>query len=226
MSTRRTNRNQGTTGAASDTPAVQDAALLPTATAQDAPAGPNPVAAVPTGAGGAPEPDDEPNPATTNGDGVDGETGKRTGRIDLKNVKMEPFSGTVPTGAYDTGVRDCAKKSALSIFLTGSARRWLKTYRVENPSATFEATGSALVAKFRPNLTDQEITARIYSEGKRAAETYQEYADRLLQMTLEESTTRPTCSTHWVPSCGWLGHNGRTFCKLTSMGNKTRRQPC
>ncbi|KUF95789.1 hypothetical protein AM588_10008943 [Phytophthora nicotianae] len=38
------------------------------------------------------------------------------------------------------------------------------------------------MARFRPTLTDQEITARIYSEGKRAAETYQEYADRLLMM--------------------------------------------
>ncbi|OWZ12353.1 hypothetical protein PHMEG_00014510 [Phytophthora megakarya] len=74
------------------------------------------------------------------------------------------------------------KKSALSIFLTGSARRWLRTYRVDHPNASFEETGEALVCKFRPNLTDQEITARIYTEGKRAIETYQEYADRLLQM--------------------------------------------
>ncbi|KAI9999226.1 hypothetical protein PInf_004046 [Phytophthora infestans] len=126
---------------------------------------------------------------------------KRTDKIDLRNVKSKTFSGAVSPGAYDSGVRDWweqfadqvedaqilagqewsenAKKAALSIFLTDSARRWLKTYRVAFPSATCE---EAVVAKFRPNLTDREITARIYSEVKRASETYQEYADRLVQM--------------------------------------------
>ncbi|OWZ11130.1 hypothetical protein PHMEG_00015899 [Phytophthora megakarya] len=117
---------------------------------------------------------------------------------------MEKFSGAVPHGAYDSGVRDwwdqfadqvddaqilvgqewseAAKKSVLSIFLSDTVRRWLKIFRTGHPTATFEDTGNALVKKFRPNLTDQEITARIYSEGKRASETYQEYADRLLRM--------------------------------------------
>ncbi|KAG1683840.1 hypothetical protein DVH05_026695 [Phytophthora capsici] len=153
---------------------------------------------------GAPEPDDEPNPVHIGAGGGEEGTKKRTDKIDLRNVKSETFSGVVPLGAYDSGVRDwweqfadqvedaqvlagrewseSAKKAALSIFLTGSARRWLKNYRAALPNSTFEEAGNALVAKFRPNLTDQEITARIYSAGKRASETYQEYADRLMHM--------------------------------------------
>ncbi|POM69816.1 Hypothetical protein PHPALM_13868 [Phytophthora palmivora] len=53
---------------------------------------------------------------------------------------------------------------------------------VTAPTFIIEETGDALVAKFRPNLTDPEITTRIYSEGKSATETYQEYVDRFLQM--------------------------------------------
>ncbi|GMF44636.1 unnamed protein product [Phytophthora fragariaefolia] len=63
---------------------------------------------------------------------------KRASKIDLKNVKMAPFSGLVPTGAYDSGVRD-----------------WWEQF------------------------SDQLEGA----QRKRAAETYQEYADRLLQMS-------------------------------------------
>ncbi|OWZ18858.1 hypothetical protein PHMEG_0006986 [Phytophthora megakarya] len=58
----------------------------------------------------------------------------------------------------------------------------MQTHPTSHPNATFEVTREALVAKFRSTLTDQEITLRIYSEGKLAPETYQEYADRLLQM--------------------------------------------
>ncbi|GMF30608.1 unnamed protein product [Phytophthora fragariaefolia] len=185
------------------TTAAQAAAANPTVAANDKPALP----AAPTANVGGPEPDDEPRPAEAGVSGdVTNDAGgeKRTAKIDLKNVKMTSLSGVVPPGAYDSGGREwweqfadqledaqvhagqewssTVKKSALSIILTGSARRWLQTFRAEHPLASFEETGNALVAKFRPNLMDQEITARIYSEGIRAAETYQEYADRLLQM--------------------------------------------
>ncbi|KAI9982359.1 hypothetical protein PInf_008291 [Phytophthora infestans] len=124
---------------------------------QDDPAVPQ-VAAPQDNGGGAPEPDDEPNPAHIGAGGGEEGTEKRTDKIDLRNVKSETFSGAVPPGAYDSGVRDWWEQLA------------------------DQEAGNALVAKFRPNLTDQEITARIYSEGKRASETYQEYADRLVQM--------------------------------------------
>lgn len=198
MSTRRNTQYQAAAADDDDAQAAQ-AAPLPQDAAAAAQA-PMPRAVV----GGAPEPDDEPNPATNAAVGGDDGTGKRTEKVDLRNVKADAFSGAVPPGAYDSGVRDWweqfadqvedaqvlagqdwtenVKKSALSIFLTGSARRWLRSYRKEHPNATFEEAGDALVARFRPNLTDQEITARIYTEGKRASETYQEYADRLLQM--------------------------------------------
>lgn len=178
---------------------MQDDAPAPPAAPNDAaqaPANAPPAAA----ADGAYEPDNEPNPVSAHAD----RGGKSEGKIDLRNIKMEQFTGKVPSGAYDSGVRDwwdqfsdqvddaqvlaaqewseAAKKSVLSIFLTDTARRWLKTYRAKHPAATFEDTGRALVAKFCPNLMDQEITARIYAEKKHASETYQEYADRLLLM--------------------------------------------
>eukprot|EP00644_Phytophthora_capsici_P011364 jgi/Phyca11/118991/e_gw1.37.242.1 len=205
MSTRRNTLYQ----AAVDDQANQNAPLPQGDAAQDVPgldpAQPPAVQAAPHAAArGAHELDDEPNPALIAGVGEEG-TRKRTEKVDLRNVKSEAFSGAVPPGAYDSGVRDwweqfadqvedaqilagqewteSVKKSALSVFLTGSARRWLRSYRKERPTATFEEAGTALIDRFRPNLTDQEITARIYSEGKRASETYQEYADRLLQMS-------------------------------------------
>ncbi|KAF4138654.1 hypothetical protein GN958_ATG12159 [Phytophthora infestans] len=198
MSTRRNTLYQ----AAADGQANQNAPLPQGVADQDVPvlnpALPPAVQAAPLAAArGAHEPDDEPNPALIAGVG-DERTTKRTEKVDLRNVKSEAFSGAVPPGAYDSGFADqvedaqvlagqewteSVKKSALSVFLTGSARRWLRSYRKEHPAATFEEAGVALIDRFRLNLTDQEITARIYSEGKRASETYQEYADRLLQMS-------------------------------------------
>eukprot|EP00644_Phytophthora_capsici_P013316 jgi/Phyca11/14078/fgenesh1_pg.PHYCAscaffold_5_\ len=55
---------------------------------------------------GAPEPDDEPNPVHIGAGGGEEGTKKRTDKIDLRNVKSETFSGVVPLGAYDSGVRD------------------------------------------------------------------------------------------------------------------------
>ncbi|OWZ08462.1 hypothetical protein PHMEG_00018994 [Phytophthora megakarya] len=208
MSTRRTNRNQGAPVGAPDSAGAQAGPQPVPAAAADAPANPTPQGtAGPQADGGASEPDDEPNPVLArenDGNNAENSAEKRGEKIDLRNVRTEKFSGNVPRGAYDSGVRDwwdqfsdqvddaqilagqewseVAKKSVLSIFLTDTARRWLKTYRADNPAATFTDTGNALVAKFRPNLTDQEITARIYSEGKHASETYQEYANRLLRM--------------------------------------------
>ncbi|ETP24186.1 hypothetical protein F441_02776 [Phytophthora nicotianae CJ01A1] len=183
MSTRRNTPYQ----AAADGQANQNAPLPQGDAAQNVPAlgpvQPPAAQAAPLAATrGANEPDDEPNPAMIAGGGENG-TRKRTEKVDLRNVKSEMFSGAVPPGAYDFGVRDWweqfadqvedaqvlagqewtenVKKSALSVFLTGSARRWLRSYRKGHQAATFEEAGIALVDRFRPNLTDQEITARI-----------------------------------------------------------------
>ncbi|KAE9159585.1 hypothetical protein PF004_g31489, partial [Phytophthora fragariae] len=143
-----------------------------------------------------------------------------TPTIDIKNIKSTVFIGAVPEGSYDSGARewweqfadqaddaqvlagqlwnDKVNTATLSLFLSGSARRWLKQHRHDHPRATFAETGDALVAKFRPKLTDQEITARIYDEPKLPAETYQEFADRLLLMVggLDGGSTNPANARH------------------------------
>ncbi|OWZ18984.1 hypothetical protein PHMEG_0006836 [Phytophthora megakarya] len=100
-------------------------------------------------------------------------------------------------------------------------------YRKEHPTATFEDAGDALIARFRPNLTGQEITARIYTEGKRASETYQEYSDRLLQMAdgLVSGIGNTVNVQHsMVHSCDWLDHNVRISSKHMSMGKQVPLQ--
>ncbi|KAG1701000.1 hypothetical protein DVH05_011245 [Phytophthora capsici] len=106
MSTRRNTLYQ----AAVDDQANQNAPLPQGDAAQDVPgldpAQPPAVQAAPHAAArGAREPDDEPNPALIAGVGEEG-TRKRTEKVDLRNVKSEAFSGAVPPGAYDSGVRD------------------------------------------------------------------------------------------------------------------------
>lgn len=149
---------------------------------------------------------EEPRPEPPTNVGEDGnDAGKQAGRIDLKNVKISQFDGSVKSGEFDSNVKDWweelrdqvqdaqllanqtwsddVKKSVLKLFLTGMARRWFRRWRSDHANASFEQAGSALVAAFRVRLTDQEITQRVYSEKKRWSETYREYADRLLVMT-------------------------------------------
>ncbi|KAF4047373.1 hypothetical protein GN244_ATG00164 [Phytophthora infestans] len=105
MSTCRTNRNAAALAVNANAPADQGVALPPNMALQDDPAVPQ-VAAPQDNGGGAPEPDDEPNPAHIGAGGGEEGTEKRTDKIDLRNVKSETFSGAVPPGAYDSGVRD------------------------------------------------------------------------------------------------------------------------
>ncbi|KAF4039427.1 hypothetical protein GN244_ATG08433 [Phytophthora infestans] len=183
MSTRRTNRNAAALAVNANAPADQGVALPPNMALQDDPAVPQ-VPAPQANVGGAPEPSDESNPAHIGAGGGEEGAEKRTDKIVLRNVKSDTFSGAGSPGAYDSDVQDWwelfADQDEDAQIL--AARTWLKTYRAAFPSATFEEAGNALEAKFRPNLTDQEISARIYSEDKRASETYQAYADRLVQM--------------------------------------------
>ncbi|KAF4034126.1 hypothetical protein GN244_ATG13928 [Phytophthora infestans] len=113
MTARRTNRNQGATKAPADIRATHGMAPIQLEAANAAPGIPS-LPVIQAVAPGATEPDNEPRPAMA---GVAGETNedggeKETGRIDLRNVKMEPFSGLISPGAYDSGVRDWWKQFA------------------------------------------------------------------------------------------------------------------
>ncbi|ETI42389.1 hypothetical protein F443_12474 [Phytophthora nicotianae P1569] len=83
MSTRCTNRNQAAPSSATNKPAAQGVEPPPIIALHDDPAVPQ-VPVQQANAGGAPEPDDEPNPAQIGGGGVDDGTDKRPRRIDLK----------------------------------------------------------------------------------------------------------------------------------------------
>ncbi|GMF31351.1 unnamed protein product [Phytophthora fragariaefolia] len=156
MSTRRTNRNQGAAGPVAGAAVAQAVSTNPTATTAAQAAAANPTVAA----------NDQPAlPAapTTNVGAPEPDDEPRPAEAGV--------SGEVTND--DGGEKRTAKIDLKNVKMTAFSG---------HPLASFEETGNALVAKFRPNLTDQEITARIYSEGKRATETYQEYADRLLQM--------------------------------------------
>lgn len=92
MTTRRTNRNQGATKAPADIGSTHGLAPIQLEVANATPGIP-PLPGIQAVAPGATEPDSKPRPAMA---GVVGETNedgneKETGRIDLRNVKMEPF---------------------------------------------------------------------------------------------------------------------------------------
>jgi hypothetical protein len=166
------------------------------------------------------ESEPEPESATSTVGDVDTTVTKISDKVDLKNVKCETFDGSVKDGQFDSGVRDwwdqfadqieyaqilagqhwsdSVKTAALSLFLTGMARRWLKRHTTITPNTTFDEIGASLISKFKSNLSDQEITQKIYNETKRPTETYREYADRLLQMVgaLEGGTLRPANARH------------------------------
>ncbi|GMF50302.1 unnamed protein product [Phytophthora fragariaefolia] len=129
---------------------------------------------------------------------------KKNGKMDLRNIKVNAFSGTVQSGDFDVKARefrdeldeqivdaqvlagqswsDEAKKTVLKTFLTGMTRRWCREWCRANPAASYADAGDALVHNFRPVLLGVDIADRIKNERKRWNETYREFADRLLQM--------------------------------------------
>ncbi|KAJ0391864.1 hypothetical protein P43SY_004478 [Pythium insidiosum] len=148
------------------------------------------------------EPEDEPDGEEDEED--DKPAVKPPPKIDLKNIKILPFSGSVEPGEFDTGARDwweefeeqvadaqafahqrwsdAIKKAAMKLFLIGMASKWYRRWRKDNPAATFEEAGDALQTEFRPCLLGVDIADKIKNEKKRWSETYREYADRLLRM--------------------------------------------
>ncbi|KUF79006.1 hypothetical protein AM588_10000095 [Phytophthora nicotianae] len=171
-----------------------------------------------------PQPEQEPNgDAGFDGDaGIDraDEPGKRSDKVDLRNVKVEKFDGTVASGSFDAKLREFCeeidermddaqalagqvwsedvKKAVFKMYLTGMARRWYRDWRAANPAASYSDGANALIYEFRPVLLGVDIAERIKKERKRWNETYREYADRLLLMTdaLEGGKAVPANARH------------------------------
>uniref|UniRef100_H3H4W9 CCHC-type domain-containing protein n=2 Tax=Phytophthora ramorum TaxID=164328 RepID=H3H4W9_PHYRM len=171
-----------------------------------------------------PQPEQEPNHADDS-DGGTGEInnaarGKRLDKIDLRNIKVERFDGTVAAGNFDAKAREFCeeldeqiddaqalagrvwsedvKKAVFKMYLTGMARRWYRDWRTANPAASYSDGANALMYEFRPVLLGVDIAERIKKERKRWNETYREFADRLLQMAdaLEGGKTVPANARH------------------------------
>ncbi|KAE9223596.1 hypothetical protein PF002_g14926 [Phytophthora fragariae] len=140
------------------------------------------------------EPDDEPNNEAEENPG--GSHGKKPERVDLRNIKVAPFDGTVLPGSFDAKARefreeldnqiqdaqalagqtwsDEVKKAAMKTFVTGMARRWLKDWRAANPAATHADMGDALVREFRPVPLGVDVANKI----KKWNEMYREFSDQ------------------------------------------------
>ncbi|KAG6611214.1 Zea mays Retrotransposon Opie-2 [Phytophthora cinnamomi] len=171
-----------------------------------------------------PEPEQEPN-GDAESDGEAGtnpapEPGKRSDKVDLRNIKVERFDGTVASGSFDAKARgfceeldeqmddaqalagqvwsEDVKKAVFKMHLTGMARRWYRDWRAANPAASYSDGANALTYEFRPVLLGVDIAERIKKEWKGWNETYREYADRLLQMAdaLEGGKTVPANARH------------------------------
>ncbi|KAE9338148.1 hypothetical protein PF008_g12192 [Phytophthora fragariae] len=137
------------------------------------------------------EPDDEPNHEAEENPG--GSHAKKPERVDLRNIKVASFDGTVLPGSFDAKARefreemddqiqdaqalagqtwsDEVKKAAMKTFVTGMARRWLKDWRAANPAATYTDMGDALVHEFRPMLLGVDVANKITNEKKKWNET-------------------------------------------------------
>ncbi|KAG6590691.1 Zea mays Retrotransposon Opie-2 [Phytophthora cinnamomi] len=171
-----------------------------------------------------PQPEQEPNHDDESDSGA-GEInnavrGKRSDKIDLRNIKVERFDGSVATGNFDAKAREFCeeldeqiddaqalagqvwredvKKAVFKLYLTGMARRWYRDWRTANPAASYSDGANALMYEFRPVLLGVDIAERIKKEMKRWNETYRELADRLLQMAdaLEGGKAVPANARH------------------------------
>jgi hypothetical protein len=126
------------------------------------------------------------------------------GKPNRKNITVELFSGAVPLGGFDSGVRRWLRKFMVQLTdaqildghrwpdiqcrrifastLTGDAVDWYSELRSVHPELTLELAGSLLVQQFKTKLPEQELMARIMVEAKQPQETYQAFAQRLLVM--------------------------------------------
>ncbi|KAE9356661.1 hypothetical protein PF008_g3515 [Phytophthora fragariae] len=97
------------------------------------------------------------------------------GRPNRKHITVQPFSGRAVPGALDTGFR-----SFLSGPLCDLAADWFIHFKRENPTTTLEAAGHCLAAQFRSPLRESALRRALMEMRKRRAETYSEYASRLM----------------------------------------------
>ncbi|EGZ10571.1 hypothetical protein PHYSODRAFT_304408 [Phytophthora sojae] len=115
------------------------------------------------------------------------------GKPNRKSITVEAFSGFVPVGAFDSGVRcwwrkfvnqltdaqildghrwaDVQGRSIFAASLWGDAADWFS-----------ELAGELLVEKNKSKLPEHELLNRLMMEQKARGETYQAYAQRLLNM--------------------------------------------
>ncbi|ETK74034.1 hypothetical protein F441_22812 [Phytophthora nicotianae CJ01A1] len=110
-------------------------------------------------------------------------------KIDTRNLKVEPFDGSVLEGNFDSKTRDfveelsdqiedaqtlagqewsdAAKRAILKMFLTGTALKWYRDWRSVNPAASYADSCDALIHEYRPVLLSTDVTNRIRKEKKR-----------------------------------------------------------
>lgn len=146
------------------------------------------------------------------------------GKPSRKNITVHPFSGFVAPGDFDSGVRrwwrtfmlqlvdaqildghrwsDLQCRSIFAGSLTGDAADWYAEVRASSSNLTLATAGDMLLDKYKSQLPEQELLSRIMKEQKRRDETYQQYAQRLLNMTDSlpggsqvEANARQACHT-------------------------------
>ncbi|RLN95730.1 hypothetical protein BBJ28_00023160 [Nothophytophthora sp. Chile5] len=146
------------------------------------------------------------------------------GAVNRKNLTIELFTGKVPSGAFDSGVRTwwrrfshqlllaqamagrrwtpLQQKGVFESSLSEDADEWFQAFKFQRPNASLRKCGSALVQQFKCDLSEQEILITLIKEPKRASETYRQYAYRLIAIadalpggTARRSNTRQALQT-------------------------------
>ncbi|KAG2933714.1 hypothetical protein PC129_g4510 [Phytophthora cactorum] len=77
---------------------------------------------------------------------------------------------------------DDVKVTILGDFLTGMAEAWYDDMNAQLQMLTFAQVGAELIKHFRTAMTDLQITTQMCTSRKKASETYQQFANRLLGM--------------------------------------------
>lgn len=124
--------------------------------------------------------------------------------INLKLIKIVKFTGSGPPRSLEanptawlTGFNhqvdtvqllsgrrwtEDEKKGALSMFLDGPALKWFLNQKTSFTILTCEQVAGLLEEKFKSKLDQATLIHRLSKEQKLPKETYQEYADRLLDL--------------------------------------------
>ncbi|EGZ29094.1 hypothetical protein PHYSODRAFT_379991, partial [Phytophthora sojae] len=77
---------------------------------------------------------------------------------------------------------DVQCRSIFASSLCGDAADWFSEVRAFQPGLTLELSGEILVEKYKPKLPEHELLNWLMMEQKARGETYQVYAQRLLNM--------------------------------------------